>query len=212
MTVHVATAGGDALVGINYAPIDTVLTIASGVTSEPLTIAVRDDGVVTPDRQVVITIDRPSQSSVLGTPVSTTLVIHNSDQPPLVGISEVRLVTDRKRNITQVIVSLSGGVNPTQAQQLATFRLATAGLHGSFDAKNARTLKLRSARYNAATATVTITPSRSFRLGKTIQFRINGSVPAGLVDASGRLIDGDHDGQTGGNAIALLRKTGVTIA
>ena len=70
MTVHVATAGGDALVGINYAPIDTVLTIASGVTSEPLTIAVRDDGVVAPDRQVVITIDRPSQSSVLGTPVS----------------------------------------------------------------------------------------------------------------------------------------------
>ena len=69
-------------------------------------------------------------------------MIHNSDQPPLVGISEVRLVTDRKRNITQVIVSLSGGVNPTQAQQLATFRLATAGLHGSFDAKNARTLKL----------------------------------------------------------------------
>ena len=212
VTVHVATAGGDALAGINYTPIDTVLTFASGVTSEPLTIAVRDDGVVTPDRQVVITIDRPSQSSVLGTPVSTTLVIHNTDQPPLVGIAGVRLVTDRKRNITQVIVSLSGGVNPVQAKQLAIFRLATAGLHGSFDAKNAQILKLRSARYDTATATITLTLLKSFRLAKTVQFRINGSVPAGLIDATGRLIDGNHDGRPGGNAIALLRKKGVTIA
>ena len=62
------------------------------------------------------------------------------------------------------------------------------------------------------TSTITLTLLRSFRLVKTVQFRINGSVPAGLVDASGRLIDGDHDGRPGGNAIALLRKTGVTIA
>ena len=139
-------------------------------------------------------------------------MIRNTDLPPLVRMVGLRLVTDRKKNITQVIVSLSGGVNPFQAKQLATFRLATAGKRGSFDAKNAQILKLRSARYDAATATITLTLLRSFRLVKTVQFRINGSVPAGLVDASGRLIDGDHDGRPGGNAIALLRKTGVTIA
>ncbi len=34
LTVHVATAGGDAQPGINYTPIDTVLTFASGVMSQ----------------------------------------------------------------------------------------------------------------------------------------------------------------------------------
>ena len=212
VTVHVATAGGDAQPGINYTPVDTVLTFPSGVLTQTLSITVRDDGAVTPDRQVVVTLDKPSLGSVLGTPASTTLVIRNTDLPPLVRMVGLRLVTDRKKNITQVIVSLSGGVNPFQAQKLATFRLATAGKRGSFDAKNAPILKLRSARYDAATATMTLTLLKSFRLAKTVQFRINGSVPAGLVDATGRLIDGDHDGRPGGNAIALLRKTGVTIA
>jgi hypothetical protein len=136
----------------------------------------------------------------------------NTDPSSLVRMIGVRLVTDRRKNVTQVIVSLSGVVDAGQAQQLTTYRFATAGKRGSFDARNARALKLRSARYDVATATVTITPFRSFRLGKTLQFRINGSVPAGLVDLSGRLIDGDHDGRPGGNAIAFLRKTGVTIA
>ena len=212
VTVHVATGGGDALAGINYTPIDTVLTFQPGVLTQTLTITVRDDGMVTPDRQVVVTLDKPSQGSILGTPASTTLVIRNTDMPPLVRMVGLRLVTDRKKNITQVIVSLSGGVNPDQANQLAIFRLATAGKRGSFDAKNAQILKLRSIRYDAATATITLTLLRSFRLAKTVQFRINGSAPAGLIDASGRLIDGDHDGRPGGNAIALLRKRGVTIA
>ena len=211
VTVHVATAGGDAQPGINYSPVDTVLTFAPGVSTQTLSLTVRDDGVVTSDRQVIVTLDKPSQGSVFGTPASTTLVIRNTDLPPLVRMVALRTVSDRKKNLTQVIVKLSGGVNPFQAQQLATFRLATAGKRGSFDAKNAQILKLRSARYDAGTATLTLTLLKTFRLAKTVQFRINGSAPGGLVDASGRLIDGDHNGTPGGNAIALLRKTGVTI-
>ena len=141
VTVHVATAGGDAQPGINFTPVDTVLTFPPGVLTQTLSITVRDDGAVTPDRQVIVTLDKPSQDSILGTPASTTLVIRNTDLPPLVRMVGLRLVADRKKNLTQVIVSLSGGVNPFQARQLATFRLATAGKRGSFDAKTAPILK-----------------------------------------------------------------------
>jgi hypothetical protein len=46
---------------------------------------------------------------------------------------------------------------------------------------------------------------------KPVQLRVNGSTPSGLKDTIGRLIDGDHNGQPGGNATAALRSGGATI-
>jgi hypothetical protein len=40
----------------------------------------------------------------------------------------------------------------------------------------------------------------------------NGLAPSGLQDSFGRLIDGDHNGQPGGNAVALLSRSGVKIS
>lgn len=40
---------------------------------------------------------------------------------------------------------------------------------------------------------------------------MNGQTPSGLEDSSGRLIDGNEDGQPGGDAVAVLRGKGVTI-
>ena len=131
--------------------------------------------------------------------------------PPLVTVRDVQLVLDRRKNVTQVIVSLSGDVDPGKAASTGIYRLATAGRKGSFDARNAGILKLRSAAYNSVTDTVTLTPLRPFRLVKPVQVRVNGQSPAGLIDRLGRLIDGNHDGQPGGNATVLLRSGGVSI-
>ena len=57
----------------------------------------------------------------------------------------VQLVTNKKHLVTQIIVTLSGLVNTTEAQSPATYRLATAGKKNSFDAKNAKLIKLKSA-------------------------------------------------------------------
>ena len=41
---------------------------------------------------------------------------------------------------------------------------------------------------------------------------VEGVAPAGLQDSYGRLIDGNHDGTAGGNAVAVIKKPGtVTI-
>ena len=55
-------------------------------------------------------------------------------------------------------------------------------------------------------------PKKPFALTKPLQLLINGMAPAGLQDAEGRLIDGNHDGVAGGNAIALLSRKGATVA
>jgi hypothetical protein len=59
---------------------------------------------------------------------------------------------------------------------------------------------------------VTLTPKKAFALTKPVQLRVNGQPPSGLEDSAGRLIDGDHNGQPGGNAVALLRRGGATIS
>ena len=73
-------------------------------------------------------------------------------------------------------------------------------------------LKLRSAVYNTANNTVALTLKKPFVLSKPVELIVNGQPPAGLEDSSGRLIDGNHDGQAGGNAVAVLSRTGATIS
>jgi len=72
-------------------------------------------------------------------------------------------------------------------------------------------IDLRSAVYSPSTNMVALTPKKPFALTKPVQLQINGSAPLGLQDSYGRLIDGDHNGTAGGNAIAILSKKGVTV-
>ena len=113
--------------------------------------------------------------------------------------------------MTEVIVTFSGAVNATEADEAAIYRLATAGKKGSFTAKNAGTINLRSAVYNRSTNTVALTPKKPFALTKPVQLLVDGLAPSGLQDSYGRLIDGNDNGTAGGDAIATLGKKGVTI-
>ena len=113
--------------------------------------------------------------------------------------------------MTEIVVDFSGPVNAAQADNVATYRLATANGKGSFTAKNSPVMKLRSAVFNPANDTVTLTPKKAFALTKPVQLTINGTAPSGLQDSSGRLIDGDDNGTAGGNAVAVIRRTGVTL-
>jgi len=72
-------------------------------------------------------------------------------------------------------------------------------------------IDLRSAVYSPSTNMVALTPKKPFALTKPVQLQINGLAPSGLQDSYGRLIDGDHNGTAGGNAIAILSKKGATI-
>jgi hypothetical protein len=74
-------------------------------------------------------------------------------------------------------------------------------------------IKLKKAVYNTSTQIVSLTLRTPLALSrKKLQLLINGSAPSGLTDSFGRLIDGDHNGTPGGNAIAYLSKFGVTVS
>jgi hypothetical protein len=136
----------------------------------------------------------------------------SSTPPPLVTVTHVQMVLNKKHLVTQILVTFSGPVNATEAQNPGIYRLATAGKKGSFTAKNAKLNALKSASYSAVNDTVTLTPRKPFKLSKPIQLQVNGLPPSGLEDSVGRLIDGNHDGQPGGNAVGLLGRGGATIS
>ena len=89
--------------------------------------------------------------------------------PPPVTVTGIRDVTNKKHQVTEVIVTFNGTVNATEADNPAIYRLTLPGKKGSYTAKNAKAIKLKSATYNPATDTVTIIPGKRFALTKPVQ-------------------------------------------
>ena len=54
---------------------------------------------------------------------------------------------NRKHQVTQILVTFSGAVNFQEADQTGIYRLAHPGKKGSYTARNAVVIKLRSASY-----------------------------------------------------------------
>ena len=132
--------------------------------------------------------------------------------PPPVALTGVKPVFNKKHMVTEILVTFSGALNVTEAQQTGAYRLITPGKHGSFTAKNAGIIKLRSAVYGVGSDTVTLRLKKAFSLSKPVELTVNGTPPSGLQDAFGQLIDGDDNGAPGGNAVALLRRRGVVMS
>jgi hypothetical protein len=115
--------------------------------------------------------------------------------------------------VTQILVHFSGAVNANQADQTSIYRLALPGRKGSYTARNAPIIKLKKAVYDPLGHTATLQLRTPLILSrKKVQLLINGLPPSGLTDSLDRLIDGDHNGTPGGNAIAYLSRSGVSIS
>jgi hypothetical protein len=212
LTVQVATTVGSAVAGVNYAPVLQTLTFAPGETAKSIPIGIIRDRKFGGDLSVGVVLRNVSGGGTLGARASASLIIHNVDSPPPVTLSGGRTISDRRKNVTQIVLRFSDLVNPVQAAKTTNYRLATAGKKGSFDAKGFKIIKLRSAAYSPSNKTVTLTLAKPLKISKTVQLRINGTSPSALSDVFGRLIDGNRDGQPGGNAIALLDRRGITIS
>ena len=143
------------------------------------------------------------------TPVSAPT--STSTPAPLVTVVSVEVVKNKKHLVTEIVVDFSGPVNAAEADNIANYRLATANGKRSFTAMNSPVLKLRSALFNPANDTVTLTPKKAFALTKAVELTIRGMAPLGLQDSSGQFIDGDDDGAAGSNAVALIRRNRVTL-
>ncbi len=215
VSVNVATSGGNAAPGVNYSAINQTISFAAGQTTQTVTIPIINAGSLAQTMTVNVVLSSPAGDAVLASPSSATLSILNvgastTGSGPLVTLESIQVIKNKKHKVGEVLMTFSGGLNATEAASLSEYTLIQAGKRGSFTAKNAKSIKLLSAVYNSTNHTVAITPKKPFALTKAIELVVNGSAP-GLEDSNGRLIDGNHDGQAGGNATAVLKGKATTI-
>jgi hypothetical protein len=208
--VYVSDDGGPfALWQLNTTATSATYTGQAGHTYGFYSVATDLLGLVQPTRRsaqatttVITPTVIPSPTPTTPTPTPTT---------PPVTVTAIRDVTNKKHQVTEVIVTFSGPVNAAEADNPAIYRLTLPGKKGSYTAMNAKAIKLRSAIYDAADDTVTLIPRKSFALSKPVQLVIDGQPPSGLQDGFGRLIDGARTGKPGSNAVAILSRRGASV-
>ncbi len=142
--------------------------------------------------------------------VGTVTISVAPTPPPLVSLAHVSYLKNRNHRIRQIELTFSGSLDASGADKTASYHLATPGKHGSFTARNAGTIKLRSATYDDL-ETVALVPRKPFALTGKVEVVVYGEGPSALRDGLGRLIDGNHDGQPGGDAIAILSKRRLIV-
>jgi MBG domain-containing protein len=114
-----------------------------------------------------------------------------------VSIQAVRLGKSKKK--TQVIVlQFSGSLNTADSQSLGNY--SVAAIPGGKKQKP-KAVPLAQATYNPANNTVRLVTRRPLIINPPLRITINA---ARLFDTIGRALDGDGDGQPGGNFVAKL--------
>jgi plastocyanin len=136
-----------------------------------------------------------------------TMTAPSPSTPPPVTVTSVRAIEDKHHRVAQIVVDFSGPVNVSEAENTGMYRLTMTGNKDSFIAKNASVVKLASATYNAGLDEVILKPRRPFALANCVQVVIDGQQPGGLQDSYGRVINGDNDGQPGGDVVAMICRT-----
>jgi hypothetical protein len=116
--------------------------------------------------------------------------------------------------INGVVLTFSVPLDPTTAQNVKAYSISkkhkgdesSFGVIDTSTPGGTRRVRFKSAVYDPATQTVTLTPTDAFDLGRRFKrVRISGSGPNAISTATGAQIDGNGDGKPGGDAILHSR-------
>jgi len=128
--------------------------------------------------------------------------------PPLVTVTHVQVETvhlKKRKMVTELLITFSGALNAAAADILANYHLATPGKGKKSKTYN-KFIYLKSAVYDRTAHQVTLLLTGKLALTRPPQLRITAS---GILDASGRPLDGNHDVHPGGDYVALLTNRGA---
>jgi hypothetical protein len=171
------------------------------------------------DAVIPLSLSSPGAGATLGAAMSASLVIRdNNPFPPPVTVSSVRLMTEtiklgngkkaKTKKETVLQLQFSGALNG--AGNLAAYQLLSGKTKKHVTTFTKR-VPLSSAIYSASPTVwiVTLTPAGTLNPSQPDQLRITA---ADLIDVYGRALDGDDNGQPGGDFLATVSKKGVTIS
>ncbi len=112
-----------------------------------------------------------------------TAVVSPPPAPAAVPLTAVQTISNQHNQVVQLALSFSGLIDPTDAELPGTYRLVMAGKGGSFTGRSARTIKIRSAVYDAADHSVLLTTAKPVSLTKSLELFLDGQ-PRSVIAAS----------------------------
>jgi RHS repeat-associated protein len=220
VSVIISSAGG-----ADVAAFSRTVSFGPSVTSQSVSIPITNDGRAgESDVDIPIALASAGSGATLGTVASTTLVIHDNNvpPPPLVTVETPHVETikigkgKKAKKETVIVVSYSGALNASAADNASAYEIAPVlTIKASGKGKNHKpaTTKLgtpipfASASYTASNNQVILTPRGTLNSSKPEELIINAAL---VTDTFGREIDGNDDGQPGGDYIATINGSRVT--
>lgn len=144
--------------------------------------------------------------------MASGIAITKTTQGPPVSVVDLRRYGFHQRP-TSLILTFSGDLDPATAEDLANYQLIAAGRDRRFGTADDQKVPLGTADYDPATRTVTLTPQRRFlRVFENYYLVVSTAPPNGLKDLSGNPIDGNGDGQAGGDYTILFGPRTLRLA
>ncbi len=110
---------------------------------------------------------------------------------------------------THLVLTFSELLDPSRAQDLSNYTLVAPGHDGRFGTRDDQVIRVNSATYDPNTRTVTLSPSRHLNWYRRYRITVKGTGAAGLTDLAGNLLDGNGDGRSGGDYVAIIRGYGL---
>jgi hypothetical protein len=197
--------------GLQITPPQTV-TVGQVPSGQMQTFNFKVTGVAAGKQTITATVTSPDTNP---TTTSMNAAVNVAVNGPPVIVTSLRVATvkngtgRRARNVTGLVLQFSDTLNPAQAQNLADYQLAMTGRDKKFGTRDDKRVALASARYDGSAHTVTLIPKQAFNEMQLQQLTVKSAL---LRDSLGRLIDGNDDGQPGGDFVATLKGKSVTIA
>lgn len=210
VTVDFATSDDTAKAGQDYRTTEGTLTFNPGEATQSFTIPIIDDRKREKDQFLLVTLSNPSSGELLGAPSTAALRINANDRVDRTGPILLRIgLTGPSRGITGAVLHFNEDLRPVSAENLRNYSFF------AFAGGRRQRIALGSAVYDPAMRAVTLTVSEPF--GQTqftrLQIIVRGK-KGGLIDLRRNLIDGEPDGEPGGDAVFQFRvfsETAVTF-
>jgi hypothetical protein len=103
-----------------------------------------------------------------------------------------------------IALSFSAPMDPARAGDAGRYRLVSAGRDKTFGTRDDKALRFKAVAFDRTTNRVILT-LRQLNLKQPVQLRVDGGASGGLTDLKGTPLDGDRDGQPGGDYVAEFR-------
>jgi hypothetical protein len=211
-TVAYATSDGTAMAGRDYVAASGVLSFQEGQTQQTFTVSIINTQQVGESRYLNLSLSNPTGGLALGSPSTATLTIlgFTGTGPTVQSLQPISTV----HGITAVVLTFSQPLDPSRAVNLLNYgySLQAVGNDQRFGTADDLLFGIASATYNAASDSVTLRLASPIRCNSFIRLTINQStdnatVPVGVADTSGNLLDGDYNGHPGGVFTAYFARS-----